>query len=231
MTNNTKQQSTVVRAKNAQGQVREFNIRTWDLMRNAKDGDGQTRKGWTRIDDVRMGATTTVRPVLPSKQGKPVAVPFVPPEVEEANRKAHIAEQERLAGMISGESQPAKAAPAPAPAEAQPTEATPTSEPGATAEEPATSQGTEEQHKEAAAAPAKLPAEEQADDFSVFAGMGAKVADALRAKGVRTYEQLSNALPGDINAILEGINMGAKKAQVPMWKVKAKELAAKTAKQ
>lgn len=227
MTNNTKQQSTVVRAKNAQGQVREFNIRTWDLMRNAKDGDGQTRKGWTRIDDVRVGATTTVRPILPSKQGKSVAVPFVPPEVEEANRKAHSAEQERLAAMISGESQPAKAAPA----EAQPTEATPASGPGATAKEAGALPATEEQPKEAAAASAKPPAEEQADDFSVFTGMGAKVADALRAKGVLTYAQLASAATGDINTILDGIGMAPKKAQVPMWKVKAKEMSAKTAKQ
>lgn len=226
MTSNTKQKSTVVRAKNEHGQVREFSIRTWDLMRNAKDGDGQTRKGWTRIDDVRMGATTTVRPVLPSKQGKPVAVPFVPPEVEEANAKAHQAEQERLAGMISGEKRPATAAPAEAPA----TAGAPAPEPEATPETAGDPPAQEEQPKETGAAPAQQPAEEQADDFSVFSGMGAKVSDALRAKGIRTYEQLANALPGDINAILEGINMGAKKAQVPSWKMRSKELAANKAK-
>ena len=226
MTNNTKQQRTVVRAKNAQGQVREFNIRTWDLMRNAKDGDGQTRKGWTRIDGVRVGATTTVRPILPSQKGKSAAVPFVPPEVEEANAKAHEAEQERLAGMISGEKRPATAAPAEAPATAE----APAPAPEATTAPAGDQPAAEEQPKEAAAAPAQQPSEEQADDFAVFSGMGSKVADAIRAKGIRTYEQLSNALPGDINAILESINMGAKKAQVPSWKMRAKELAANKAK-
>ena len=90
---------TKVLVRNAAGQTRELSPRTWDLMRNSRDRDGNTRKGWTLVEE---GArTTAVRPVLPSvKKG---AVPFVPPEIEEAEKLKHAAEAERVAAMISGE--------------------------------------------------------------------------------------------------------------------------------
>lgn len=191
-----------ITARNERGQTREFSVRAWDLMKNAKDGDSDTRKGWTRIEP--SARTTTVRPALPSKKG---AIPFVPPEIEEAERLKEKAEAERVAGMISGEKVPA-AAPAPT-EEVKPSEAAPVAEPVGTDAPPAQQQ------------PA---AEVTPDDLAAIQGIGAKVAAALNAAGVKTYAQLVSAAPSIINDALDSINMGAKKAQVPSWKMKAKEL-------
>lgn len=191
-----------ITARNERGQTREFSVRSWDLMKNAKDGDSDTRKGWTRIEP--SARTTTVRPVLPSKKG---AIPFVPPEIEEAERLKGKAEAERVAGMISGEKVPA-AAPAPT-EEVKPAEAAPVAQ---------------QQPADVLPAQQQPAAEVTPDDLAAIPGIGAKVAAALNAAGINTYAKLVSATPGIINDALDSINMGAKKAQVPSWKMKAKEL-------
>lgn len=171
---------TKVLVRNAAGQTRELSPRTWDLMRNSRDRDGNTRKGWTLVEEgVRV---LTTRPVLPSKTG---AVPFVPPEIQEAKRLQEEAEAKRVAAMISGEKEQAA--------------------------------------KEAAAA---AEGEKPSDKLEEISGIGAKVAEALKAKGITTYKALADANPAAINAILDEVGMSPKKAQVPSWKMRAKELAA-----
>ncbi len=172
---------TKVLVRNAAGQTRELSPRTWDLMRNSRDRDGNTRKGWTLVEEGARVLTT--RPVLPSRTG---AVPFVPPEIEEAKRLQEEAEAKRVAAMISGEKQ-------------------------------------EQAAKEAAAA---AEGEKPADKLEEISGIGAKVAEALKAKGITTHKALADANPAAINAILDEVGMSPKKAQVPSWKMRAKELAA-----
>lgn len=66
--------------------------------------------------------------------------------------------------------------------------------------------------------------QEKADNLGIIDGIGPKAVEALNAAGIHTFAQLAAATPPTINAALDKANMAAKKAQVPNWKMKAKEL-------
>lgn len=67
---------------------------------------------------------------------------------------------------------------------------------------------------------------EKADDLASIPNMGKVAAEALAKAGITTFEQLANADAGVIMKALDDAKLSPKKAQVPNWRSKAKELAA-----
>lgn len=183
-----------VTIRNAKGQTRTITARAWNLMKNAKDGEGNTRKGWTKID-----AGQKPVPIVTGQRPKG-ALPFVPPEIEEAQRQSAIAETERVSAMISG----------------NPTKP---------------SNGSAKPIAQAKAETAEVSAEDAgADDksraFKGIPGLTAKAEKALGTIGITTFVQLAEANPAEVNKALDAVGLGPKKAQVPNWKMKAKQLVA-----
>lgn len=128
---------------------------------------------------------------------------FLPPELEEAQRGKVEAERATESAMISGVASepPKEQMPAPLASAAH-----------AKAAEPVNKKSEK---------PAK------ADDLSALPNMGAKCAEALAAAGIDSFAKLIETPTPDINRVLEAANFLPKKAQVPGWKLKAAELAAK----
>lgn len=101
------------------------------------------------------------------------------------------------------------------------------------AEQPA-EQAQEEAKAEAPAQQDAPPAEQssapvstgKADDLASIPNMGKVAAEALTKAGITTFEQLANADAGVIMKALDDAKLTPKKAQVPNWRSKAKELAA-----
>lgn len=101
--------------------------------------------------------------------------------------------------------------------------------------------GVAEQPAEQEAAPAEAqvqqdapPAEqssapvnaEKADDIASIPNMGKVAAEALANAGITTFSQLATSDAGVIMKALDDAKLSPKKAQVPNWRSKAKELAA-----
>lgn len=76
--------------------------------------------------------------------------------------------------------------------------------------------------------PAPPASDKPSNDLTQVTGISAKIAEALNKKGISTFAELSGAPVGLINAALDGMTppMTPKKAQVPAWQAKAKELSA-----
>lgn len=155
-------------------------------------------KTWSKVgsEKAEKGKTTPM---------KPTASTFIPDEiVEKRMGEDEAARVKADTALITGE--------APKPAE-QP-------QPSAPVQEEAPVQ-------QAAAPPAEpsAPVQEGADDLASLPNMGKAAAEALAKAGITTYEQLAGADAGAIMKALEAANLAAKKAQVPNWRSKAKQLA------
>lgn len=191
--------------RNERGAQKELSEATWNLMKSSKE-QGNTRKGWTLVGEKgEVKAPAAARSAgAQAKKEHPFVV--VPPEIAEAAKKA---EDEKLGGMIAG-TKPQEATPASAPAAAQ-------EDAGAEGEAPAPT-----------AAPPAAQTNEQpkADNLAALPQLGPKAQEALNAAGIYTYAQLAATPANKLNAVLEGAGMGPKKAQVPGWIGKAKDLAA-----
>lgn len=203
-------QKVVVRDKN--GVVRSISAIAWDLMRNAKE-QGDTRKGFTFVRFAKEGESKAVS--APSAVAK--AMTFIPDEI------AHKANAKAEGEMVSGTATQAAQDPE-----------TPPEDP-AKAETPAQSAAASQAALEKA--PAAPVAEEPAlaavydgpkDDLAAIDTIGKAAAEGLNSIGIYTYAQLAAANNGDIFKMLDRIKLTPKKAQVPGWKMKAKERAIPT---
>jgi predicted flap endonuclease-1-like 5' DNA nuclease len=184
------------------GQRKTISARTWELMANSRDR-GDTRKGYRLI---KGGDTKAVAAKVAAVKTKTPTM--IPPAIQAAADAALKAERAAEATMMSGskgEALGATVAPEPAPAP------DPTPEPEVTPD-PA---------PEPPAAPAEvadLPTELSGLDESLTH----KVAQVLAAAGISTFAQLNAATLPTINKALDAAGLGAKKAQAPGWKSKAK---------
>lgn len=191
--------SDFVIVRNAEGKERRWSRNTYRLLPKRMKAE------WQIVGEAKG-------PLAPAQSASGAkAATFLPPELIEAERA--MAESERVAqsAMISGaaQEQPKEAAPAPLASAASAKAAEPVK---ATAKQP---------EKKASEKPAK------ADDLSALPNMGAKCAEALAAAGIDSFAKLIETPTPDINRVLEAANLLPKKAQVPGWKLKAAELAAK----
>ena len=66
----------------------------------------------------------------------------------------------------------------------------------------------------------------KADDIASIPNMGKVAAEALANAGITTFSQLATSDAGVIMKALDDAKLSPKKAQVPNWRSKAKELAA-----
>lgn len=179
------------------------------IVRNSEGKEQRWSRNTYRLLPKRMKAEWQIvgeakGPLAPAQSASGAkAATFLPPELIEAERA--MAESERVAqsAMISGaaQEQPKEAAPAPGASAAH-----------AKAAEPVNKKSEK---------PAK------ADDLSALPNMGAKCAEALAAAGIDSFAKLIETPTPEINRVLEAANFLPKKAQVPGWKLKAAELAAK----
>jgi predicted flap endonuclease-1-like 5' DNA nuclease len=168
-------------------------------MGNAQSS-GNTRKGWTLVE----GKRASIPP--PTKAKDPVAT-FIPPEIQEAEAKKHQAEQAQQAKMISGAPDQAVSKPeAPAVAE----------------EAPAAADAQVETAPEVVQAPAV-----KGDKLGAIEGITVKVETILNGAGITTFKQLAGTPLPTINKALDEAGLSPKKALVPTWKTKAKDLATK----
>jgi predicted flap endonuclease-1-like 5' DNA nuclease len=186
--------------RNEKGQEKRISATTWKLLGNAQS-TGNTRKGWTLMEGKRTS-------VPPPTKAKEVVATFIPPEIQEAEVKKHEAEQALQAKMISAEPQ-GKPAAAAVVAEAPAAAAAPV-------EAPAAADHT--------SAPAPVVG---GDKLTAIDGITAKVESVLNAAGLTTYKQMASTPITTINKALDEAGLGPKKALVPTWKTKAKELATK----
>lgn len=183
------------------GAEKRVSAKTWDLMRNSKE-QGDTRKGYRLVS--RSSPTT---PGVVVKGDQPT---FVPPEILEAEKKAHAAQEATHAAMVSGvKTDAAENAPVAV------VEAAPMPEPIVEAEAAPAPQ------EAAPAAPATT-----GQDLTKVEGIGPKVAELLNGIGITTYEALAKAPITQINTALDAAGLSPKKAQVPSWKTKAKAMPA-----
>lgn len=192
--------------RNEKGQEKRISDATWKLMGNAQN-KGNTRKGWTLVE----GKRASIPP--PTKAKDPVAT-FIPPEIQEAENAKHKAEQELAAKMISGEPQDKPAAPAVA--EEAPVVA------DAPVEAPEAPAPTNENLPQAVQAPAQ-----KGDKLGTIDGITPKVEAILNRAGITTFKQLAATPLPTINKALDEAGLSPKKALVPTWKTKAKDLATK----
>lgn len=195
--------SDFVIVRNAEGKERRWSRNTYRLLPK------RLKAEWQIVGEAKG-------PLAPAQSASGAkAATFLPPELIEAERA--MAESERVAqsAMISGaaQEQPKEAAPAPLASAASAKAAEPVKEP---VNDPA-----KQPEKKASEKPAK------ADDLSALPNMGAKCAEALAAAGIDSFAKLIETPTPDINRVLEAANFLPKKAQVPGWKLKAAELAAK----
>ena len=155
-------------------------------------------KVWSKVGTVQEVKTST-KPMTPS------AHTFIPDEiVEKRMGEDEAARVKADTALITGVAeQPAAPVQEEAQAEAQAQQDAPPAEQGS--------------------APVNT---EKADDIASIPNMGKVAAEALAKAGISTFEQLANADAGVIMKALEDAKLGAKKAQVPNWRSKAKELAA-----
>lgn len=188
--------------RNEKGQEKRLSATTWKLMGNAQNS-GNTRKGWTLVE----GKRASIPP--PTKAKDPVAT-FIPPEIQEAEAKKHEAEQALQAKMISGAPDPKGKPEAPAVEAEAPVVA---DAPVETTQEPA---------PEAVQAPAV-----KGDKLGTIDGITPKVEAILNGAGITTFKQLAGTPLPTINKALDEAGLSPKKALVPTWKTKAKDLATK----
>jgi predicted flap endonuclease-1-like 5' DNA nuclease len=206
-------QKVVVRDK--KGVEKSISATAWDLMRSAKE-QGDTRKGLTFVRFAKEGESKAVS--APSAVAK--AMTFIPDEI------AHKANAKAEGEMVSGTATQAAQEP---------------ETPPAAPEAPAKSETPAQSAAAAQAAPEKAPAapvaEEPAlaaaydgpkDDLAAIDTIGKAAAEGLNSIGIYTYAQLAAANNGHIFNMLDRIKLTPKKAQVPGWKMKAKERAIAT---
>jgi predicted flap endonuclease-1-like 5' DNA nuclease len=175
------------------GSEKRVSARTWDLMRNSVE-QGDVRKGFRLVS-----RTAPKPPGVVVKGDQPT---FVPPEITEAENKAHAAKAVQDAALVSGLKVEAETAPA------------------AVVEASLVAEAIVE--AESAPAPPTAPGQ----DLTKVEGIGPKVAELLNAIGITTYKELAAASINAINEALDKASLSPKKAQVPGWKMKAKALAA-----
>lgn len=187
--------------RNEKGQEKRLSATTWKLMGNAQHS-GNTRKGWTLVE----GKRASIPP--PTKAKDPVAT-FIPPEIQEAENKKHEAEQALQAKMISG-APDLKGYPKASAAVADEAEA------------PVVADAPVEAAQEAVQAPAV-----KGDKLGTIDGITVKVEAILNGAGITTFKQLAGTPLPTINKALEEAGLSPKKALVPTWKTKAKDLASK----
>lgn len=161
-------------------------------------------KAWTKVGTAKEEKGTTA-PM------KPTASTYIPDEiVEKRMREDEAARVKADTALITGVAeQPAEQAQEAAPVQ-------------------------EEAQAEAQAQQDAPPAEqrsapvntEKADDLAAIPNMGKAAAEALAKAGIITFEQLANADNAVLMKALDDAKLTPKKAQVPNWRSKAKELAA-----
>ncbi|OKI62459.1 helix-hairpin-helix domain-containing protein [Micromonospora sp. CB01531] len=178
------------------------------------------------VDEVPAPAAVTEEPAPAEQDAPPVANPAVeataPLSAESAGSAP--ADQPAEAAPVTVKVEPAAVDPEPATTEAEPVT------PAATPAEPATPvtipapRASVENTTTAVAEPAAAPAEQAADDFRQIQGIGPKMAAALQAAGIRTYQQLAEL---DEAALRETIKAAGLRAapSVATWPQQAKVLA------
>ncbi len=182
------------------GQRKTISARTWELMANSRDR-GDTRKGYRLI---KGGDTKAVAAKVAAVKTKTPTM--IPPAIQAAADAALEAERAAEAAMMSGSKGEAVAVEA-------------ASAPVAVDEPPAGAEATPAPAPPAAPAEvAGLPTELSGLDESLTT----KVAQVLAAAGISTFAQLNAATLPTINKALDAAGLGAKKAQAPGWKSKAK---------
>jgi predicted flap endonuclease-1-like 5' DNA nuclease len=185
------------------GQRKTISQRTWELMANSRDR-GDTRKGYKLI---KGGDTKAVAAKVAAVKTKTPTM--IPPAIQAAADAALEAERAAEATMMSGakgEAVAVEAAPEPAPAPDPTPEPEVTSEPDPVPEAPA--EPVEVQHS--------------TELSGLDESLTPKVAQVLAAAGISTFAQLNAATLPTINKALDAAGLGAKKAQAPGWKSKAK---------
>ncbi|MFE9655140.1 helix-hairpin-helix domain-containing protein [Micromonospora sp. NPDC006431] len=168
------------------------------------------------VDEVPAPTAVTEEPAPAEQDAPPVAAPAV----------------EATTPPSTDTPEPAGSAPADQPAESAPVtvKAAPVAaevEPAAAPEEPATPVAIPAPRtsiENTTATPVAAPADQAADDFRQIQGIGPKMAAALQAAGIRTYQQLAEL---DEAALRETIKAAGLRAapSVATWPQQAKVLA------
>lgn len=70
----------------------------------------------------------------------------------------------------------------------------------------------------------RVPAGDRRDDLTVVEGIGPKMAEALQAGGIHTFDQLSNATEAELHAAIEASNLSFAPS-IPTWSKQAALLA------
>ncbi|MFG3684657.1 helix-hairpin-helix domain-containing protein [Micromonospora sp. NPDC047740] len=179
------------------------------------------------VDEVPAPAAVTEEPTPAEQDAPPVANPAVeataPLSAESAGSAP--ADQPAEAAPVTVKAEPAAIETEPATTEVEPV--APAAEPATPVTIPApraSVENTTTAAAEPAAAPVAAPADQAADDFRQIQGIGPKMAAALQAAGIRTYQQLAEL---DEAALRETIKAAGLRAapSVATWPQQAKVLA------
>jgi predicted flap endonuclease-1-like 5' DNA nuclease len=199
--------------ENEKGVQKTVSQQSWRLMRSAGQKDDNVRKGYRLVGPAGSKKDPKPSPTQPTAP----SVPFHPESVLLAAKAAMEENRAKESAMISAEPQKQPVA-SPAPPKPELVEPiAPVVEIPAPVEVPPPA-------PVATPAPTTVEAPVKSDPLETIEGVGAKAAEILRSIGINTYAQLAAAQTADINIALDKGGFGPKKALVPKWKMKAKEL-------
>ncbi len=213
--------------ENEKGVQKTVSAQSWRLMRSAGQKDDNVRKGYRLIGPAGSKKDPKPSPTQPTAP----SVPFHPESVLLAAKAAMEENRVKESAMISAEPQKPVAPPAqpeqpvtgdePVVTETAPIAETVSELPVTEITIPVTESTIPETISEV---PVTISEHVKSDPLETIEGVGVKAAEILRSIGINTYAQLAAAQTSDINIALDKGGFGPKKAMVPKWKMKAKDL-------
>lgn len=205
--------------ENEKGVQKTVSQQSWRLMRSAGQKDDNVRKGYRLVGPAGSKKDPKPSPTQPTAP----SVPFHPESVLLAAKAAAEENRVKESAMISAEPQKQPVA-SPAQPEQPVTGDAPVVTETAPVAETVSAAPVEVPAPVATPAPTAAEAPVKSDPLETLEGMGVKAAEILRSIGINTYAQLAAAQTSEINIALDKGGFGPKKAMVPKWKMKAKDL-------